>query len=237
MTSVPVTEPPTPPPPSSGITFDFLKPLTFVFDDPRWLQKILIGGLFIIASMFLIGIFFVYGYMARLARNVIAGVQYPLPEWDDLGRDFAEGAKLFLVGLLYTIPLMIIAAIIFIPAVIMSSSADNETVRSFGGMSMACIWCLLFPLSLALALWMPGALLMVVVTDDFKEGFNFRRIFDFIRANVANYILAFIVWLVARFAAGLGILLVCIGIVFTMFWALTVAAYAFSQTYRLSTVK
>ena len=120
---------------------------------------------------------------------------------------------------------------------IMGGSTDNETVRSLSGMSVTCMWCLIFPLSLALALWLPAVFLMVVVTGDFKAGFDFRHIFNFIRANVGNYILAFVVWLVARFAAGLGILLLCVGIVFTIFWAFTVAGYAFAQTYRLATVR
>jgi hypothetical protein len=31
--------------------------------------------------------------------------------------------------------------------------------------------------------------------------------------------------------------LLCVGIVFTIFWAFCVAAYAFAQVYRMSTVK
>jgi hypothetical protein len=230
-------EPPAPPPGSAAPSFDFLKPLTFVFDDPRWIQKVLIGGLFVIASFFIIGAFFLYGYCARLARNVIAGMQNPLPEWDDLGEYFGEGAKLFVVGLIYAIPLLAIFAFIFVPVMIMGGSADNETVKSMAGMSVTCVWCLVFPFALAMALWLPAAMLMVVVSGDFKAAFDFRHIFTFIRANIGNYILAFIVWLVARFAAGLGFILLCVGIVFTMFWAFTVAAYAFGQTYRLATVK
>ena len=239
MTSAVVPEPPAPPPPSPPArpSFDFLKPLTFVFDDARWVPKVLIGGLFVIASFFLVGIFFIYGYIARLARNVIAGVPNPLPEWDDLGRDFSEGVKLFFVGFVYAIPIVIIAGFLVIPAVIMGNNADNETIRSVGGMSVTCIWCLMFPISLALALWLPAALLRVAVTGDFKSGFEFGAIFTFIRANIGNYILAFVVWMVARFAAGLGILLLCVGVVFTIFWAFCVAAYAFAQAYRLATVK
>ena len=235
-----VVEPPPPPPPppsASEPSFDFVKPLTFVFDDPRWVQKVLIGGLFVIASFVIIGAFFLYGYLARLTRNTISGMQHPLPEWDDIGEYFGEGAKLFVIGLIYAVPIAIVAAVVFIPLAIMGNSSDNETIRSMAGMSVTCAWCLIFPLGLALALWMPAALLMVIVSGDFKEAFEFGRIFRFIRANIGNYILAFIVWLVARFAAGMGVLLLCVGIVFTMFWAFTVAAYAFGQTYRLAKVK
>ena len=230
-------EPPPPPPPSEP-SLDFLRPFTFAFDDPRWLPKILMGGLFALASIFLIGIFFIYGYMARLARNVIKGVQYPLPEWDDLGEYFTEGLKLFAVALVYAIPVILIAGIAIVPMIIINAGADNnEALRSFAGMSASCVWCVMFPISIALAVWMPAALLMAVVTGEFSAGFDFRRIWQFIRANVGNYILAFVVWLVARFAASFGFILLCVGVFFTAFWAFCVAAYAFGEVYRMSKVR
>jgi len=237
MSSV-VAEPPVPPPtPPAAPSFDFVKPLTFVFDDPRWVQKVLIGGLFIIASMFIIGIFFLLGYFARLARNVIRGDQQPLPEWDDLAEYFGEGARLFVVGLVYVIPLLIVAAIIVVPLAVAGSASDNETIRSMAGMSVTCAWCLIFPIGLCMSLWMPAAFLMVIVKGDFKAGFEFRHIFTFIRANVGNYLLSFLVAIVAGFASQLGIILLCIGVIFTAFWARTVAIYAFAQTYRLASVR
>ena len=84
---------------------------------------------------------------------------------------------------------------------------------------------------------MPAALLRVVVTGEFKAGFEIGAIWNFIRANAGNYILAFVAWMVARFAAGLGFILLCVGILFTIFWAMLVAGYAFGQVYRLSKVR
>src|SRR5713226_7263081 len=115
MSSAFTAEPPPPPPPASSTQFDFLRPFTFAFDDPRWVPKILLGGVFALAAIFLVGIFFIYGYLARLVRNAINGVQYPLPEWDDLGEYFTEGVKLFVVGLIYAIPVVLIACFAIIP--------------------------------------------------------------------------------------------------------------------------
>ena len=67
--------------------------------------------------------------------------------------------------------------------------------------------------------------------------FEFRRIFNYIKTNFANYLLAFVVYLVARFAVPFGAILLCIGVVFTAFWSLLVAAYAFGYAYRLSPTK
>lgn len=233
----PELPPPPPPAPPARPGFDFVRPLAFVFEDPRWVPKVLLGGLFILASIFIIGAFFVYGYMARLVRNVIDGQQHPLPEWDDLGDFFVEGFKLFVIALIYTIPIALLVAILVIPMAIMSNVADNDAMRAFGGMSVSCVWCLIFPLGLALALWLPAALLMVITSGQMSAAFEFTHIARFIRGNIGNYILAFVVWLVVRFAAGLGIMLLCIGVIFTYFWAFAAAAYAFGEVYRLAKVR
>lgn len=229
---VPPVYPPAPPPPPA---FDFVRPFAFVFEDPRGLTKIAIGGLFYLAAFFIVGIFFILGYCAALTRNVIAGQPRPLPEWDDLGTYFSEGLMLFGVGLVYMLPVLAIFGFFFVPAIVMAAaSGENELMRTMSGGFMSMIWCLTVPVSLALSLWMPGALLFAVVDRRFGAAFELKRIAGFIRANLGNYLLAYVVLLVVRMAAGLGFLLCCIGLLFTAFWAMVVATYAFAETYRLS---
>jgi uncharacterized protein DUF4013 len=215
-----------------------VKPFAFLFQDPRWVSKILIGGLFQIASMFLIGIFFVLGYCARLARNVIGGVEPAAPEWDDLGEYFVEGLRLFGVGFVYMIPFMAIICAAVIPTIVAGSISDRSDVAGLFASGFASLFgCLLFPLMLAFSFWIPGALLMTAVDRNFSAGFEFGRIWSFIRTNIANYLLAFLVMLIARFATPFGLILFCIGVVFTTFWAMLISTYAFGQAYRLSTIK
>ncbi len=232
----PQVPPPSPPPPAPPTRpqFDFAKPFTFVFEDPRWITKILIGGLFLLLSMLLIGFFFIAGYMARLVRNVIAGVEHPLPEWDDLGEYFGEGLKLFVVGVAYIVPLIIVAVAVGIPGALMGA-AENEGLRNVGGCVLGSIWCLVVPLSLAITFFLPAALLMVVITRRMGAAFEFGAIWAFIRANIGNYLLAVVIYLVARFLAGFGFILLCIGVIFTEFWAMAVTTYAFAQVYRAAT--
>src|SRR5438874_112303 len=152
MSDVSVVAPPPPPPPprSSSGAFDFVQPFAFVFQDERWVQKVLIGGLFYIAAFLLIGVFFILGYCARLARNVIAGVARPLPEWDDLGTYFADGVKLVCAGLGYTLPLVVILAAVMIPAGVLTAISENRSdfAQFAGGTMMSCVWCLFIPISL-----------------------------------------------------------------------------------------
>ncbi len=200
------------------------------------MQKVLLGGVFVLASVVIVGIFFVYGYLARLVRNVIEGVQHPLPAWDDLGDYFTEGLRLFGVGIVYSLPIIGLAMSMVFPAIVLEAT-DVDVLRGVGEAMAGCVWCIMFPASLLLAVWMPAALLFTAVERRFSAAFEFARIWSFIKANAANYALAYVAWLVARFIAPFGLVLFCIGIVFTIFWSMVVGAYSFAQTYRLAKVK
>ena len=236
LSSWDVPPPPPPPPPfSPPQTFDFARPFTYVFEDPRWLNKILIGGLFILGICILIGPLFAAGYCARLARNVAAGQRQPLPEWDDLGGYFAEGLRLFLIGLVYSIPVMTAFGLIMGPALVTAVIArDHGAFRELNGLFSGFASCLIAPISLAISLWMPGALLFAVMEQRFGAAFDFARIWAFIRENLGNYLLAFVVYLLARFIAGAGVVLCCIGVVFTVFWQMLISTYAYAEAWRLA---
>lgn len=235
MTDAPIV-PPSPELPSESKKpqFDFAKPFSYVFDDPDWVTKILIGGLFYIAGFLIIGWFFILGYIARTVRNIIAGHERPLPEWENLGEFFNEGLRLFGVMLVIVLPMIILVMGIMIPASILGS-VDNEGVAAFGSSMAGCIACLFVPVSLAVTFFMPAMLLFAVVEQRFGAAFEFGRIWPFIKQNIGNYVLAIVVYLIARFIGGFGILLLCIGVVFTGFWSFLITAHGFAQVYRLAT--
>jgi len=238
--------PPPPPPPAPGpppgseppkTTFDFVKPFAFVFEDARWINKVLIGGIFQLLAMMLVGVPFLLGYLAQLVRNVVADATLPLPEWDELGEKFNEGLRLLGVGLLYMAPLFMLVCMIMVPAIVISAASHHGNNDFDPGGFIACVWCLVFPLGLAYAFWLPAALTYVMIEQRFGAAFEFARIWRYISNNVGNYLLAIVVMFVARFASGFGIMLFCIGIIFTVFWAMCVTFYAFAQTWKLATVR
>jgi Protein of unknown function (DUF4013) len=230
----PPPPPPSPPPAPAGPSFDFAKPFTYVFEDPDWLQKVLIGGLFYLAGIFIVGWFFVLGYMARVARNVIAGLERPLPEWENLGEYLNEGVILVCVVIVYVLPLAVLAVGFMFPAII-ADSVDNEAAQAMGGLLTGCMSCLFVPLVLAVVIFMPASLLFAAVERRFGAAFEFGRIWPFIKQNIGNYILAIIVYLIARMLGGVGIFLLCIGVIFTAFWSFLITTHAFAQVYRLAT--
>jgi len=235
MSEVPATTPAPPPPPlpPAPPSFDFGKPFSYVFDDPRWLQKILIGGLFYIAGFILIGWFFILGYIAQATRNIIAGMETPLPEWEDIGRFFSEGARLIGVVLCYILPMMFLVFLFVIPAII-SDVADSDAGEALSGGMAGCMACLIVPLALAITFFLPASLLFAIVEQRFGAAFEFGKIWAFIRANIGNYLLAIVIYLIARFLAGFGVMLLCIGVVFTGFWSFLIMAHGFAQVYKLA---
>ena len=242
MSDVQYTPPPPPPPPvytppppaaPAAPAFDFGKPFTYVFEDPNWITKILIGGLFYLAGFLIVGWFFIFGYVAQTARNVMAGHERPLPEWDNLGAYFAEGLRLFGVLLVYIIPIFVLAIVFMVPAGVLSS-IDDEGAQFLGSGIAGCLSCLMVPFALAMILFAPASLLFAVAEERFGAAFEFGRIWAFIKANVGNYLLAVCVYLIARFLAGFGIALLCIGVIFTGFWSFLITAHGFAQVWRLS---
>ncbi len=232
------TYPPVPPPPrapagSGATSFDFGKAFTFPFQDPEWLSKTLMGGLFSLLGLFLVGHFFVVGYLAQLVRNVVAGHERPLPAWDDLGTYFVEGFKLVLVGIVFSLPVLIPILLLVIPAAIL----EGEGAESAAGVLGMVMVCLVFPLMLVVMVILPAALTRAAVLGRAGAAFEFGSIFTFLKTNAVNYILAILVYIVANFASQFGIILFCIGIFFTTFLSLVMTAYAFAETYRLSPVK
>jgi hypothetical protein len=238
MSDVQYVPPPPPaaplPPPPATPAFDFAKPFTFVFDDPRWLTKILIGGLFHLAGVFIVGWFFVLGYFAQMIRNIVRGDATPLPEWENnLGDFFNEGLRLVGVGLCWVLPIVLLAFAFVIPMVAFGA-AGNDDMNAIGSGLAGCMACLIVPLSLAVTFFMPASLLFVVVEQRFGAAFEFGRIWPFIKANIGNYCLAIVVYLIARMLGGFGVALLCVGVFFTAFWAILVTGHGFAQVYKLA---
>jgi hypothetical protein len=229
--------PPPPPPPRAPGGFDFAKPFTFVFEDPGWLGKVLVGGLFYLAAVFLVGIFFLMGYCARLFRNVVEGNPRPLPEWNDLGEYFGEGVVLFGVGLVYALPIFVLVGFAVVPAVVAGIAGGGRDISALTSGIGGCMYCLILPLELALGFWLPGALTFAIVERRFGAAFEFSRIWNYIKANLGNYAMAFVIYLISSFAAQLGMILLCIGIIFTAFLALVIGMYGYAQVYRESLVR
>jgi hypothetical protein len=222
-------------------TIDFGRSFTFPTEDPDWIKKILIGGAFSLLCGVLVGIPFVLGYMARLLRNVVAGQARPLPEWDDLGGIFGDGLNLAVVYLVYAVVVGVVLCVPFmllwLPLMAIGGRAEAEpsaVLGIFSGLGALAMWGVLMLASIALAIYLPAALVRAALKGSVGEGFAFAPILAFIRANLQNYLLSIVAFLVAAFVAQFGVLLCCVGIFPATFWSHLVGVIALGQTVRLN---
>ena len=221
---------------------DFGRSFTFVTEDPEWVKKILIGGVFTLACALLVGLPFVLGFFSRTLRNVVAGETRPMPDWDDLGGIFNEGLRLTAVYLLYTLTfvaaLAALGCVVMLPVLALSGSGrhPSDAFGVLGGLGIVAGYGLLMVGSLALAVYLPAALARSALRGTVADGFAWQEILGFIKANLANYLISLVIYLLASFLAQFGILLCCVGIFPAAFWGYMVLAVALGQTVRLSPV-
>jgi hypothetical protein len=227
--------------PESSGTLDFGRCFTFVTEDPDWITKVILGGLFTLLSGFLIGVPFVLGYWARTAKNVAAGQRQPLPSWDDLGGLFSDGLRLFGVSLVYglgiSLVLGLVMGLVMIPVIALGATDGAEgAAAALGGLGILLVYGLVFVVMLISIAFLPAAMLRAAVRESFGEGFAFGATLGFIQANLGNYALAIVIYLLASFLSQFGFILCCVGLFPAAFWAYMVLAYGLGETARMSPV-
>lgn len=215
---------------------------TYMFDDQEWLKKIAIGGgivlVAIILSPILIGLALllpINGYMFETLKNVRDGRPTPLPEWSNFGDLFMKGLMIFVIGLVYTLPSLLFACGSFVTnpqmIVAVAPDVDQDVVASLGILS-GCLSCIQFILSLAGSALVPAGIIRYAQFGTLSSAFEFGAIFNFIKNNIGDYIIVFLLSMVSNLVAALGIILCVIGVVFTGFWGVLVNANLYGQLAR-----
>jgi hypothetical protein len=132
------------------------------------------------------------GYVIRIYRGA-----NPSPQLDNWGRMFIEGIKLFIVGLIYAIPVLILCFVLFRSADMIRSSANPSTI---GGLIIAVLMGGIFLIIVALITWLivMTAGVRFARTDSIGEAFNFGAIFTHIgKIGWMTYIIALLMILIA----------------------------------------
>jgi len=184
--------------------------VSFVFQDPRWVVKVLICGVLLFIPI--IGWLLIGGYLLRLMHNVIIGSSTPLPDWDNWGGDLAGGLKMFVVYFIWGIPLWIVQAI--------DRSVDS-----------ALFALIAFVISL---LW--SAVNISAASDLAREGNIADALNPRPLTRVLNNIGVYAVYVIASFIfimlAMIGLIGLVIGVVFTLAIAAMATAHLGAQAYR-----
>ena len=220
-------------------TIDLARAFRFVPEDPDWIKKVLIGGAFMLLTPLLVGAVFVAGYGVRLMRRSARGDPRPLPEWDDLGGMFGDGLRAMALYLAYALPVtMVPMALLMVVALAsagLSQAGSRGASEAFGAiaaMGFVGLYALMAVVMLALSLYIPAAFARFVMLDRLGAGFELRENLDFIRRNLGNYAMALLLYLLASFAAQLGIVLCCVGFFPASFWAVCILCWALGEVVK-----
>lgn len=216
------------------IKIDYEEALSFVFKDKRWVQKVLMGGIFAFLGIFIVGWIFIMGYCIKLMRNVIEGEEYPLPEWEGVGEYFSAGLAPFGITIIYSIPYVVFCFLGYIISFIGEMArGKSEGIFPICGVCFMCIGYFLLILT-----WLiPSAIINYLREGNFGAAFNMGKVWKNISSNYGRYILIILVSWVGQTIGGFSIMLCCIGIVFGFFWAECVRFHLYGQLYRATIIE
>jgi hypothetical protein len=216
-----------------GCSVDIGLALTYVTRDPQWLKKLLIAGAIVLVSVpFMIllvgflGIFVVYGYAVATTRNVILGIENPLPEWTDFGAFLGSGFKAWIGTLVWSLPLIALSTC----SQILTAVSDNGAI-----VSVFISVCLVLPISIIIYVFIfPTVIGRFAATEELGSMFQFSEVIEQIRSTgIAPYLLYLVLGIIAGFIATLGLIVCIIGVFFTMTWAILAQAHGIGQLYRI----
>lgn len=187
---------------------DIKEIFNFPFKDAEARKHFLIGTLVSI-SAFIIPIlpyFLLTGYAVQIARQVLRGESPRMVAWEDWGGIFKDGVKVFGVRIIYSLPIIILVLPLMITSFIlpwvMSNSGNPESdpfFLIFMGV-FALTMCLIIPVSIISAVFIPAAEMNVIDKDEFSAGFRIREWWSVFRANLSGFIAAFAIYYFASMA-------------------------------------
>jgi len=177
----------------------------FPFKDAEARKYFLIGCAVALAGFIIpvIPYLVLLGYAARIVKQVFNNEVPHMIAWDDWSKMLEDGARMFGVRMVYSLPIFILViplvlAGIGMPIVMANvNSADADFIFIIFSLIMLVIMCLLIPISLPLAAIIPAAEMHAVDKTEFAAGFRLREWWPIFRANLSGFIAAFAIYYVA----------------------------------------
>jgi hypothetical protein len=126
---------------------DFMKALTYPFDDDEWLSKVGLGVL--IQLIPVVGSFTLQGWSFEIAKRVKGDDPTPLPDWSDFGDMLVKGLMLAIAGLIYMAPVVVFGCLLWITTLVLGGAvfaADSSQTAGAAGWAFpllsGCCGCL-----------------------------------------------------------------------------------------------
>ncbi len=210
---------------------DLGKAFSFPFKDPGWVPKFLIAALFMILSLFLVGIFILAGYLIQVTQRVMRREEHPLPEWNDIGVKLIIGFKYCVVYVLYLMPIFILMIPVFVLAIIGELANSSDVVGVIVSVYIFGFILLTVPYSLALALMLPIISYRFAARERISDALDIGTILRLFRQHWQNTLVVALIGIGIESFAFVGIFFFFIGVLFTLFYTYLVSAHLHGQLY------
>lgn len=168
----------------------------FINEDEEWLKKVGIGA--IVGAIPIVN-FAVFGYQAEVARNVVAGEERPLPEWQDFGKYFVNGLRIVGAMFVYLLPVILLTLCASLSMFFIVEPTGQPTSGStppppeifvIFGLMFACI----MPYTIFINIIWPLFTIQNVREEKFRANFRFSEMWRLIRRQPGNYILIVVLY-------------------------------------------
>lgn len=207
---------------------DFGKAFTFIFDDERWFDKLIVPVL--VSLIPVVGGLAFTGYILRSIKNVIQNEVNPLPDFE-FGEDLSRGFRLFLIGLVYSLPIMLVVGLALIPMLRLNS---NESLSALAVIFLVLAFLLMIAYSLFLMLIQPIMTANFAVKDTFASGFELGLFFKRLGNNFVAWLIVYAGIFLAGIISPVGSILFFVGVLLTTAYSQLMVAHLTGQAYAAS---
>jgi len=215
---------------------DFGQAFSFVFQDKKWLEKVAIAaGVCLIPY---VGQITVLGWGLEITRRVIAGEEEVLPDWSNFSAHLTRGFQMFLVNLVYSLPILLIAFSGSIVPFFGLFTQDPEAAMVIISIISICFSCFLLLLGIITSFGLAAAAGNLAAKGELSAGFRFNEVIGLIKAAPGNYLLTVLAaMLVGAIIVPLGLIAFGIGVFFTYTYAWAVISHLYGQAYFITRKK
>ncbi|MBQ6343832.1 MAG: DUF4013 domain-containing protein [Anaerolineaceae bacterium] len=203
----------------------YSRAFSYVFEDKDWLTKILIAGL--ISLIPVVGQFYLFGWMIEIMRRVKAGRQDILPT-THFSYFLTIGLKMFVVCLIYAIPLIIITFVISLLSTRYKTYDGNSftivvsSMGFFGNLITLLV-------QICVAFLSTYGTIKLAQTDQIRSCLDFKDAFNTIKDNLALFIIVELLMIVAGIIGSAGAILCIIGVIFTAPYGMAINGHLLGQ--------
>jgi hypothetical protein len=191
--------------------------------DPEWLSKVLIMGLILLIPI--VGAMNGLGWMLATLDRLRAGEEkLPSANFEHLGRGF----QLFVVFLAYYVGLALIAALLYVPAIVLlaeqgrDSSSTPLVLIGLGLLLLGSSFITLASLALTFA---TPSIVLAFDRGGIAGGVRIDQVGRRATASLINTLIAGLMLIAAGVVGQLGTILCLVGVVFTSAYALAMQAW------------